>query len=90
MGLFLSAGYWFGNIPLVKRNFTLVVVALTFATVVVNLAPANPYYAAIVQELNPGRFHNFNGLTQTIATAWPFLAVLYVMVALGTARRDRN
>ena len=71
-------------------QLALVVVALTFATVVVNLAPANPYYAAIVQELNPGRFLNFNGLTQTIATAWPFLAVLYVMVALGTARRDRN
>ena len=71
-------------------QLALVAVALTFATVVVNLAPANPYYAAIVQELNPGRFLNFNGLTQTIASAWPFAAVMYVMVALGTARGDQT
>ena len=28
MGLFLSAGFWFGNLPIVKRNFTLVVLAI--------------------------------------------------------------
>lgn len=66
---------------------SLVLIALTFATVVVNLAPANPYYAAIVQSLNPGRFLNFNGLTQTVAGLWPFLAVLYVMFALPARER---
>ncbi len=71
-------------------QLALVAVALTFATVVVNLAPANPYYAAIVQVLNPGRFLNFNGLTQTIASAWPFLALVYVMFVLGCARGGRT
>ncbi len=70
-------------------QLALVAVALTFATVVVNLAPANPYYASIIQEINPGRFLNFNGLTQTIASAWPVLAVVYVMCALGGARPAR-
>jgi len=36
MGIFLSAGYWFGNIPIVKRNFTLVV----FGVIGVSLLPA--------------------------------------------------
>lgn len=71
-------------------QLALVVIAVTFATVVVNLAPANPYYASTVQELNPGRFLNFNGLTQTVAAAWPFLAALYVMFALGGAGGDRR
>ena len=64
-------------------QLALVAIAVTFATVVVNLAPANPYYAATVQALNPGRFLNFNGLTQALAALWPFLAALYVMFALG-------
>ncbi len=36
MGIFLSAGFWFGNIPIVKRNFTLVV----FAIIGISLLPA--------------------------------------------------
>ncbi len=36
MGIFLTAGYWFGNIPLVKRNFTLVV----FAIIIISVLPA--------------------------------------------------
>ena len=31
--LFLGAGYWFGNIPLVKDNFPLVVMAIVFISV---------------------------------------------------------
>ncbi|HKQ78203.1 MAG TPA: DedA family protein [Blastocatellia bacterium] len=30
IGLFVSAGYLFGNIPVVKRNFTLVILAIIF------------------------------------------------------------
>ena len=36
MGLFLTAGFWFGNIPVVKRNFTLVV----FAIIIISVLPA--------------------------------------------------
>jgi membrane-associated protein len=31
--LFVAAGYWFGNIPIVKRNFTLVILAIIFLSV---------------------------------------------------------
>ena len=36
IGLFLIAGYWFGNIPVVKSNFTLVI----FAIIGISLLPA--------------------------------------------------
>jgi membrane-associated protein len=36
IGLFIAAGYLFGNIPIVKRNFTLVVLAIIF----ISLLPA--------------------------------------------------
>jgi membrane-associated protein len=34
--IFVAAGYWFGNIPIVKRNFTLVI----FAIIIVSVLPA--------------------------------------------------
>ena len=83
-GLMFGAGALLVAMALPRAmQLALVAIAVTFATVVVNLAPANPYYASIVQELNPGRFLNFNGLTQTVAALWPFLAAVYVMFALG-------
>ena len=36
IGIFLVAGYWFGNIPLVKKNFTLVI----FAIIILSVLPA--------------------------------------------------
>ncbi|MBI1763405.1 MAG: DedA family protein [Acidobacteria bacterium] len=40
MGIFLSAGFLFGNIPVVKRNFTLVVVALILIPAIPALSEA--------------------------------------------------
>jgi membrane-associated protein len=36
IGLFLLAGFWFGNIPVVKKNFTLVI----FAIIIISVMPA--------------------------------------------------
>ena len=36
IGLIVTAGYWFGNIPVVKRNFTLVI----FAIIIISIMPA--------------------------------------------------
>jgi membrane-associated protein len=33
IGLFVTAGYMFGNIPVVKRNFTLVILAIIFLSI---------------------------------------------------------
>ncbi|MBL8382405.1 MAG: VanZ family protein [Burkholderiales bacterium] len=68
-------------------RLVLVAIAATFATVTVNFAPPNPYYMATVQDLNPGRFLNFNGLTQLVAAAWPYLVALYLPFALAADTR---
>lgn len=54
--------------------------ALMAGTVLVNLAPANPYSAAALATWRQGHFLNFNGLTRLIASFWPFLALPYLML----------
>jgi hypothetical protein len=69
-------------------RLVLIAIAVTFATVTVNFAPPNPYYLAKVQEFNPGRFLNFNGLTQLVSAAWPYLVALYLPFALASDTRS--
>lgn len=54
--------------------------ALLLATVMVNLAPENPYLANTLQIWNPGQFLNFNGLTRLVCTLWPFVALPWLML----------
>lgn len=54
--------------------------ALMIGTVLVNLAPTNPYSAAALLTWRQGHFLNFNGLTRLIASVWPFLALPYLML----------
>ena len=51
-----------------------------FATVLVNLAPENPYLANTWQTWNPGQFLNFHGLTRLTSALWPFLALPWLML----------
>jgi VanZ family protein len=52
--------------------------ALMAGTVLVNLAPPNPYSAAALATWRQGHFLNFNGLTRLVASVWPFLALPYL------------
>jgi len=52
--------------------------ALMAGTVLVNVAPANPYSAAALASWRQGHFLNFNGLTRLIASLWPFIALPYL------------
>jgi ABC-type maltose transport system permease subunit len=58
------------------------------ATVLVNLAPPNPYAAATLKVWGQGHFLNFNGLAQFVAALWPFVALLYLIHL--AARRERD
>ncbi|HEX8986658.1 MAG TPA: VanZ family protein [Rhodocyclaceae bacterium] len=60
--------------------------ALLLATVLVNLAPDNPYLANTWQTWNPGQFLNFHGLTKLVSSLWPFLALPWLMM-LRTEKR---
>ena len=55
-------------------------VALMAGTVLVNLAPPNPYSAVAFSVWQQGHFLNFNGLTRLVATLWPFLTLPYLML----------
>jgi VanZ family protein len=59
-------------------------VLLMVATVLVNLAPPNPYFTATLKVWEQGHFLNFNGLTRLVSSAWPFAALAYlVWIAAG-------
>jgi VanZ family protein len=59
--------------------------ALMTGTVLVNLAPFNPYSVAALAVWRQGHFLNFNGLTRLAASFWPFLALPY-LILLGRRR----
>ncbi len=61
--------------------------ALMAATVLVNLAPENPYLTASFALWRQGYFLNFNGLTRIVSAAWPFCALLYLMLLAGERER---
>jgi hypothetical protein len=59
------------------------------ATVLVNLSPPNPYFAATLKVWAQGHFLNFNGLTHLVSAAWPFAALVYLVYLAASRRRDR-
>lgn len=52
--------------------------ALMAGTVLVNLAPPNPYSIVAFSIWQQGHFLNFNGLTRLSSSLWPFLALPYL------------
>lgn len=66
-------------------RLVLAAVLLMAATVLVNLAPPNPYLAETLKVWAQGHFLNFNGLTRLVSAAWPFAALGY-LVYLASAR----
>lgn len=81
IGLGAGIGLWLTATLLSARlQQALAALALLFATVLVNLAPENPYLANTWQTWNPGQFLNFHGLTRLVASLWPFLALPWLMM----------
>ena len=64
----------------------LAALSLLLATALVNLAPENPYLAAMLQVWQQGHFLNFNGLTRLTSALWPFLALPWLMLL----RKDKT
>ena len=76
IGLVLWWSATFLGFPLQRAVAAL---ALLLATVMVNVAPENPYLHNMLQIWNPGQFLNFNGLTRLVSSLWPFLALPWLM-----------
>jgi len=64
-------------------------VLLMAATVLVNLAPPNPYLAASLKLWQQGHFLNFNGLTRLVSSLWVFAALGY-LIYLAARRRESS
>ena len=69
-------------------RLALAAVLLMTATVLVNLAPPNPYFAAMLKVWEQGHFLNFNGLTRLVSAAWPFAALGYLVYLAAARLRD--
>lgn len=80
-GVAIGAALWLGAsflaLPLQRAMAAL---ALLFATVMVNVAPENPYLHQVAQIWQSGQFLNFNGLTRLICSLWPFLTLPWLMI----------
>jgi hypothetical protein len=66
----------------------LAAVLILAATVLVNLAPPNPYFTATLRVWHQGHFFNFNGLTRLVSAAWPFVVLGYLVFL--ASRRPRE
>lgn len=74
--------------PTVQR--ALAALALLAATVLVNLAPENPYLENTLQIWNPGQFLNFHGATHLAAMLWPWIALPWLVFTQGTPARHAH
>ncbi|HEX9434610.1 MAG TPA: VanZ family protein [Burkholderiales bacterium] len=74
------------SLPRVAR-LALAAVLIMAATVLVNLAPPNPYLAATLKLWQQGNFLNFNGLTRLVSALWAFIALGY-LILLAARRRE--
>src|ERR1041384_3313179 len=85
IGLAIGIAVVLGAVAL-PRGLRMMFAALLLmaATVLVNLAPANPYLAASLKVWQQGHFLNFNGLTRLVSALWPFAALGYLMYLAGS------
>ena len=72
--------WWSASFLVFPLQRAVAALALLFATVMVNVAPENPYLLNMLHIWNPGQFLNFNGLTRLICSLWPFLALPWLMI----------
>lgn len=87
LGAGLLAALVVVDLPRTAR-LALAAVLIMAATVLVNLAPPNPYFTATLRGLQQGHFLNFNGLTRLVSSAWPFLALGYFIYLAARRRQD--
>jgi VanZ family protein len=66
-----------------RSCIAVLLLALVVQLFMLNLAPANPYFAQTLQTWEQGRFIRFHGVVQWLGWLWPFAAVGYVMVRIS-------
>lgn len=76
----------YGATRLPRRvQFALAALSIMVATVVINLAPDNPYQSVAARLIAGGQSHflNFSGIVRALSELWPFLAVSFLLYGLA-------
>lgn len=89
MGSLAGGLLWFLAL-LLPLNWQRLLAAITLfaASVLVNLAPVNPYLENLQNTWNPGQFLNFHGLTHFVTLLWPYLALPWFAFHRTPVRND--
>jgi hypothetical protein len=61
----------------------LTLLGLAVQLVLLNQAPADPYFAQTLQTWEQGRFIRFHGVVQWLGWLWPYAALLVVLMRLS-------
>jgi hypothetical protein len=61
----------------------LVLLGLVLQLVLLNQAPASPYFAHTLHAWEQGRFIRFHGVAQWLGWLWPYAALAYVLVRVS-------
>jgi VanZ family protein len=85
VGAMMLSGLAFAR-PVVQRR--LAAFSLLASVVVVNLAPANPYFIATLQAWVQGKFLNFNGAARFLSLLWPFFALWFLLHPMHRVKRN--
>lgn len=84
LGLGLLTGFAFLPSATQRRSAVALLIA---AFVVINLAPANPYFVATLETWVQGKFLNFNGAAQFLSLLWPAAALWFLLHASHRVKR---
>ena len=87
IGMIMLAGLAFAPQVAQRRVAAL---ALITSLVVVNVAPANPYFLSTLQTWVQGKFLNFNGAAQFLSLAWPFITLWFLYHPVHRAKGERG
>ena len=87
IGMIMLAGLAFAPQVAQRRVAAL---ALITSLIVVNVAPANPYFLSTLQTWVQGKFLNFNGAAQFLSLAWPFITLWFLYHPVHRAKGERG
>ena len=70
-----------------RRRTILALLLLVLGTYlsVLNQSPASPYFAQTLSAWEQGRFIRFHGLAQWLGWLWPYAALVYLLIQVGSS-----
>lgn len=77
IGIMMVSGLAFAPSRIQRR---MAIFALFFCFAIVNLVPANHYFAATLSAWSHGKFLNFNGAAHMLTLCWPILALFFLIL----------